>query len=545
MKKGILSSVARHRFGRAVLVVFTLIAVWLSPPMNQAGNETDNLAAEAIPAPHVADRLLVKLRLMTSDIAITIMNEAVGGTIVGEFRLDPDLRLIQLPEGSDLPSAIVYYTGQPEVLHAEPDYIYSIQIIPNDARFDELWGMHNTGVSGLADFDIDAPEAWDIYTGSSSVVIGSIDTGVDIGHEDLLDNIWTNPGEIPGNGVDDDNNGFVDDVNGWDFFNNDNDPFDDDSHGTHTMGTAAARGNNINDVAGVTWFAQIMAIKVCQGLDCPCSAVIQGIDYATENGANVTNNSYGGAPFSQFVKNAIERANQAGVLFVAAAGNIPPGACVTRPDCPNNDVNPFYPGSYNNQNIIALAAVDRFGNKSSFSRWGPTTVDLGAPGSSILSTIPGPEKYGYKDGTSMATPHVTGAVALLMGFEPGQNHLVYKDFILDTVVPCGCLQGRTLTGGVLNLHDALNRMDLCGNGVIDAGEECDGIDLGGASCLDVGANYGTVSCTPLCYLDYSDCCDLDCQQELQDCRDACSPCFPIFSCDLDECTTECDCFCGP
>ncbi len=397
----------------------------------------------------VPDQLLVKFHPGTPDYIVDAINASEGASVGQRFRLDADLRLIQLPEGSDVLAAAERYSGQAEVVYAEPNHIYRIGLIPDDTRFGELWGMHNTGQSGGAfDFDIDAPEAWDEHTDSPAVVIGSIDTGIDEDHEDLAENMWTNPGEIPGNGTDDDGNGFVDDVNGWDFVNNDNNPNDDNSHGSHTMGTAAGRGNNGKGVAGVTWSAQIMSIKVCNSFgSCPTNAIINGIDYATDNGAHVTSNSYGGGGFNQSMFDAISRANDAGVLFSAAAGN----------NNRNNDTSPFYPATYDLPNIISVAAMDRFGNRSSFSNYGATTVDLGAPGSSILSTNPN-NAYGNKSGTSMACPHVTGAVAYLMGFNPTLPYLDYKQVLMDSVEPNDNLAGRAVSGGVLNLRKALDLM---------------------------------------------------------------------------------------
>lgn len=407
---------------------------------------TSSAAAGELDWPHVPGQLLVKFQPGTSDDLIDMINGMVAGRVAGAFRLDPDLRLIRLPDGADLATALATYRAQPEVRYAEPDFIRHTQLIPNDPRFGDLWAMNNTGQSGgLYNFDIDAPEAWDLFTGASGVVLASIDTGVDMDHQDLP-GMWTNPGEIPGNGIDDDNNGFIDDIHGWDFVNNDNDPTDDHSHGTHTMGTATAVGNNGLGVAGVGWGAQIMAVKICNLYgSCPDSAIIPGIDYATANGARVSNNSWGGGGFSQATFDAISRADAAGVLFVAAAGD----------NGSNNDVSPFYPASYNLPNIIAVASVDRFGGLSYFSNYGATTVDLAAPGSDILSTTPN-NTYSYMSGTSMATPHVTGAVAFIMAFNPTLNYLDYKDIILQSVTPYDTLTGRMVTGGLLNLREALN-----------------------------------------------------------------------------------------
>jgi subtilisin family serine protease len=393
------------------------------------------------------DRLLVKFNAETDPAVRAALHGRYGGQVIRTFRLDPDLELVGFLQGTDVGSTIDLYLREPVVRYAEPDYIYHTQILPNDTRFGDLWGMHNTGQSGgLVDFDIDGPEGWDVNTQAPGIVIGSIDTGVDINHQDLSANIWTNPGEIPANGVDDDANGYVDDIHGWDFLGNDSNPQDDNSHGTHTMGTAAAVGNNGVGVAGVTWSAQIMVLKICNaGGGCDLSAAVAATDYATENGAKVTSNSWGGGGYSQAMKDAIDRANAAGVLYVAAAGN----------NGTNSVYSPFYPASYDSPNIISVANMTRFGTRSGSSNYGLITVDLGAPGTDIWSTTPN-NGYGSKTGTSMACPHVTGAVANIMGFNPTLGHLDYKDILLQSVEPNDDLAGRTVTGGMLNLRKALD-----------------------------------------------------------------------------------------
>jgi subtilisin family serine protease len=396
---------------------------------------------------YVPGRLLVKFLPGVDDTLRNAIHGQFGGNVALRFRLDPDLQLVAFPESIDVRSLVDRYAALPEVKYAEPDFVYHTQVVPNDARFSSLWGMHNTGQNGgLVDFDIDAPEGWDINTDASQVVIGSIDTGVDPAHEDLSANMWQNPGEIPGNGVDDDANGYVDDVDGWDFLSNDPVAQDDHSHGSHTMGTAAAVGNNGVGVAGVAWSARIMRLKICNSFgSCNVSAAVSATDYATENGARMTSNSWGGGSFSQAMKDAIDRADAAGVLYIAAAGN----------NGSNNDASPFYPSSYTSPNIISVASMTRFGGRSSFSNYGATTVDLGAPGSEILSTTPN-NGYSTMSGTSMACPHVTGAVANLMGFNPNLPHLDYKDILLQSVEPNDALAGVTVSGGMLNVKKALD-----------------------------------------------------------------------------------------
>ncbi len=396
----------------------------------------------------VPDQLLVKFYPNVSMERIRAINETFGGTIGREFRLDPDLFLIKLPEGTDLDKAINDFLSFTDVKYAEKDIIYRLTYIPNDTGFSQLWGMHNTGqTGGKDDADIDAPEAWDLFTGSPDIVIASIDTGINRNHQDLDANIWTNPGEIEGNGKDDDGNGYIDDTWGWNFVHGNNNPADDNSHGSHPCGTMAGEGDNNEGVAGVIWTAQLMAVKVCTGGgSCPSSNCISGIDYATENGAWLSNNSWGGGGFNQSLKDAIERANQAGSLFVAAAGN----------NGRNTDTFPFYPAGYDNENILSVAATDHNDNKSSFSNYGLTSVDVGAPGSSIYSTVLG-TSYGTKSGTSMASPHGAGVCSIVWSYNPNLTHLEVKQIVMDSVRPIAALDGRCVTGGVVNAAEALNQ----------------------------------------------------------------------------------------
>ncbi|MEG5042581.1 MULTISPECIES: S8 family peptidase, partial [unclassified Microcoleus] len=318
---------------------------------------------------------------------------------------------------------------------------------PNDPSYSQLWGLNNTGQSGgTADADIDAAEAWDIQQGNPNLVIGVIDTGVDYNHPDLVGNIWTNPGEIAGDGIDNDNNGYIDDVRGWDFAYNDNDPMDVDGHGTHVSGTIAAKGNNGVGVTGVAWNAKIMPLKFLsdEGSGYTSDAIL-AINYATAKGVKLTNNSWAGGGYSQSLYDAINTAGQQGALFIAAAGN----------EINNNDITPVYPASYDLSNIISVASTtDTDALSSDFSNYGATTVDLGAPGSGIYSTTPG-GTYGFKDGTSMASPHVTGAAALLWSQNPTWTAQQVKNRLMQTTDPIPTLSGNTVSGGRLNINSAL------------------------------------------------------------------------------------------
>ncbi|MFM6602958.1 MAG: S8 family serine peptidase, partial [Microcystis panniformis] len=298
---------------------------------------------------------------------------------------------------------------------------------------------------GTPDADIDAPEAWDIQTGNPNLVIGVIDTGVDYNHPDLASNIWTNPGEIAGDGIDNDGNGYIDDIHGWDFAYNDNDPSDVHGHGTHISGTIAGKGNNGVGVTGVAWNAKIMPLKFLndQGSGSTSNAIL-AINYATAKGVKLTNNSWGGGVYSQALYDAINAAGQAGALFIAAAGN----------DAKNTDTSPSYPASYDLPNIISVASTTRTDALSSFSNYGLTSVDLGAPGSDIYSLAPG-GGYATLSGTSMASPHVTGAAALLWSQNPTWTAQQVKNTLMNTGDPIAALAGKTVSGKRLNVFNAL------------------------------------------------------------------------------------------
>ena len=292
---------------------------------------------------------------------------------------------------------------------AEPNYIVKALKTPNDSRFNELWAMENAGqTGGKPDADIDAPQAWDISTGSKEVIVAVIDTGVDYTHEDLAGNMWTNPGEIPDNGIDDDSNGFVDDYYGWDFAYDDNDPMDGDSHGTHVSGTIGGVGNNGKGIAGVSWNTHIMAVKFLDDEGSGYNSdAIDAINYATTMGADIMSNSWGGGGYSSALEAAIQAADDAGILFVAAAGN----------DAENTDQYPFYPSGYDIPNVMSIAATDQNDTLADFSNYGTSTVDIGAPGVNILSSVPG-NRYAPYSGTSMAVPHFFRSCCTIKNIKP-------------------------------------------------------------------------------------------------------------------------------
>ena len=342
------------------------------------------------------------------------------------------------------------------VAFAEPNFIvsgFTHGSTPNDPSMHQLWGLDNFGqtvnwFTGMKDADIDAKEAWSVSTGSPSVVVAVIDTGVDLSHPDLAANMWVNPGEdcagCRTNGVDDDGNGYVDDWRGWDFANDDNNPTDDQGHGTHVAGTIAAAGNNGIGVAGVTWNTKIMPLKflTASGTGDVADA-ISAILYANAQGVPILNNSWGGEDFSQALLDAIELTDASGELFVAAAGN----------DFANTDETPTYPSGFDVPNVLSVGATDALDRKSWFSNYGVASVDLSAPGSNIYSTWPG-SSYRFQDGTSMAAPQVSGAAALVKATDPGASGVGLKALLLSTVDPLAALAGTSRTAGRLNVDHA-------------------------------------------------------------------------------------------
>ncbi len=357
------------------------------------------------------------------------------------------LHFMEVSSEENLMDVLEELNNDPRVAYAEPDYVRSIDVMSNDPGFSSLWGLHNTGqTGGTVDADTDVPEAWYVETGSENVTIAEVDTGVDYTHQDLAANMWINEAELNGiPGVDDDNNTFIDDVYGYDFCNNDGDPMDDNNHGTHCAGTIGAIGNNNIGVVGVNWNVSIMPIKAFNsggyGYTSDCILAIQ---YAILMDADIISNSWGGGGYSQALYDIIAVADDAGILFVAAAGN----------SGSNNDLYPRYPASYDVPNIVAVAATDHNDNKAYFSCYGPESVDLGAPGVSINSTLKN-GGYGAYSGTSMACPHVAGVAGLIKAQYPDLDSDEIKARLLGGVDVVPSMDGITVSGGRLNAYNAL------------------------------------------------------------------------------------------
>ena len=359
--------------------------------------------------------------------------------------------LLKVP--GDIMGAIEKLKGISNVVYAEPNYIYEHTAVSNDPYYTNgsLWGMYGNTTTPANQYGSHAGVAWAAgYTGSSSVFVGVIDEGAMYTHQDLAANMWTNPYD-PVDGVDNDGNGYIDDTHGWDFVSNNNSTYDGtlDDHGTHVSGTIGAKGGNGIGVAGVNWNVTMITAKFLGASGGTTADAIEAVDYITDLKTRhsmrlvATNNSWGGGGFSQGLKDAIDRSGTANILFIAAAGNA----------SSNVDLYPYYPGSYTSSNLISVASITSTGGLSYFSNYGATSVDLGAPGSGIYSTLPngGTGTYGAYDGTSMATPHVTGAAALYASAKPAATAAKIKSAILLATTATPSLNGKCVSGGRLNI----------------------------------------------------------------------------------------------
>ncbi|MHC4328126.1 MAG: S8 family serine peptidase, partial [Planctomycetota bacterium] len=405
----------------------------------------------------------------------TMMSDSIlAGAEVGKSYDDvtPGLAVVNLPEGTNILDALAWFNSSANVLYAEPNYKYKLFLVPNDPNYPEQWALDNTGqTGGTPDADIDANDAWDINTGDPDIIIAITDTGIDYQHPDLAANMWVNAAEQNGApGVDDDGNGYVDDIYGYDFAgagsavldDGDSDPVDMWFHGTHVAGVAGAVGNNSEGITGVCWNVKLMSLKVFADdyVTEPtafASDAVEAIAYAVDNGARIINASWGGGFFSQSLYDAIKQAGDAGVLFVAASGN----------DFGNdNDVFPVYPASYDLDNIISVMSTDANDNVAAFSNFGATSVDIAEPGEDILSTTPTTElfpmlvfnvstNYASLSGTSLSAPYAAGACALIWSEFPTLPNGLIKGILLKASDPIVGSPRCCLSGGRINLHKAL------------------------------------------------------------------------------------------
>ena len=507
-----------------VLIVLIILTATADP----ASATPDGRAAHYMPG-----EILVKFKPGTSKETTLGLHSKVGSRLKAELPLT-GVQRVELPPGLPVEEAVAAYQKHSDVLYAEPNYVRRAFVLPGDPTFDSnnpalapdgqaffnrQWGLHNTGqglsgtnngpgqpIAGLADADIDAPEAWDITTGSSQIVIAVIDSGLDYTHPDLSVNVWANPADswsdpanpTTGDGLDNDGDGYPDDFRGWDFVGTqsqaacpttcdcvaddpsleDNDPADPFGHGTHVAGITAAVGDNNVGIAGILWTARIMPLRIIDTVGCGSLAdELSAIEYAVNHGARIINASFGGPDLSLSEEVAIRAANNAGIVFVAAAGN----------ESSDNDAFPIYPASFNLPNVISVAASDSNDRLSPFSNFGKNRVDIAAPGDCVYSTTPQgafflkgkigcfnnvtiTSGYAYLTGTSMAAPHVAGVAGLLLSQDPSLTPEEVRAIILATADPLEAFKGRMASAGRLNAAGALRRVK--GSGLIGGSGGC-------------------------------------------------------------------------
>ncbi|OGV37711.1 MAG: hypothetical protein A2X48_09990 [Lentisphaerae bacterium GWF2_49_21] len=418
-----------------------------APPAGEEGTAPQILV--------VPDQVIVKYKAGANKALKTAaVHNRQGTAVKRKLSKRLGLDLLSLPKGADMAKVLASLNSDPDVEYAEPDYIVSCTAMPDDPYFTDgkLWSMHNTGhYIAVEDADIDAPEAWDIRTSAKDVVVAVVDTGIFYTHNDLKDNIWVNSGEIPGNGIDDDGNGYIDDVHGINAIvpqetAQAGNPLDDHKHGTHVAGTIGASGNNSTGVAGVVWEVKLMAVKFLDRTGTgTTSDAIQAVDYARQMGADIINCSWGGGGYSQSLQDAFRACNENGILVVCAAGN-------TKND---NDQSPYYPANYQLGNLVTVGATDNQDLPASFSSYGRKTVDLFAPGVMIYSSLNNQNSYTAMSGTSMATPHVSGALAMLRAQFPQESPYAAVNRIISGVDHLDKLSSKCYSGGRLNLYNAL------------------------------------------------------------------------------------------
>ena len=401
---------------------------------------------EAPLQPHVKGRLLVRPFADADPTAITDLINHFDGKVARTFPLLDRLQLWELGPQSSVSEALNRCIKSGLFDLAEPDYLVYSTATPNDPSFTngDLWHLNNNARRGGArGADINATDGWTIRRDAESIIVAIVDTGARYTHEDLQANMWRNPDEIPGNRIDDDQNGYIDDIHGINSITDNGDPSDDAGHGTHVAGLIGAVGNNGVGVSGVAWKIQLMPLRFLNRFgEGATSDAIQCINYAVANGAKVINMSWGSNAFSGSLNGAISLALQADVVVVAAAGN----------ERRNNDVTPLYPASFNQNNILSVAATTNRDVLAGYSNYGAASVDLAAPGDAILSTWDSSDRsYQTTSGTSMSSPLVAGAAALMRAHFPASSASEIVARIIATTDPLPSLRGRCVSEGRLNL----------------------------------------------------------------------------------------------
>ncbi|MCY3022213.1 MAG: S8 family serine peptidase [Planctomycetota bacterium] len=400
------------------------------------------------------DRILVKPK---ANADLSQLHLSLSCTPVWQSPAMQNLQVVKLPPGANVPDTIVKYMSSGLAEYAEPDYEAHLTADPNDPQYASgtQWSLHNTGDGGgVAGADIHAREAWDIQRSAAGIVVATVDTGIRFTHEDLAANVWVNPGEIAGNGTDDDGDGIIDDVHGVNTLDDSGDVRDDNGHGTHVSGIIGAVGNNGKGVAGIAWRVQLMTCKAFDSNGAgSISTIVKAIDYARAHGAHIINNSYGvnvplEAPLLA-LKDAIAATRSAGIIFVVAAGN----EAIDNDQLQNA---PSFPASFDADNIVSVTSTNRADALSFFSNYGLASVDLGAPGEDIVATwYSSDTSYSSVSGTSESAPMVSGAFALMMARFTGESYLQLLNRVFASTDPLPGLQGRCRTGGRLNLYKAL------------------------------------------------------------------------------------------
>ena len=428
--------------------ICTLSASMLAIAAGTATGQVDGVAMLApedrVAIDHVAERLIVRFEPGFEKDAVAL-TRATGQRMLRRLRSEDALALVEVQ--GDMAAAIRRLEAMPGIAFAEPDYIVRTTTSPNDSRYGDMWGLNNFGQTvfgspGAVGGDINAEEAWEITTGDEDFVIAVIDGGTDPQHPDLAANIFVNQAELNGQpGVDDDQNGYVDDIRGWDFFDNDNNTAQDDFHGSHVSGTIASVGNNGFGTTGVMWQAKILPLRFIGPGGGATSDAVEALDYAVAMGVKLSNNSWGGGGFSSALSGALTRARDAGHVFVSSAGN-------------NGDSNLNYPAGYGQDNIVSVANITNRDVISGGSSRGFPWVDIGAPGTDVLS-INGNNGYSYATGTSMASPHVAGVIGLLWSHLPNLTSDEVIGRVYRRARSTASMSGYTTTGTVVDAGAAL------------------------------------------------------------------------------------------
>ncbi|NLD47443.1 MAG: S8 family serine peptidase, partial [Clostridiaceae bacterium] len=436
----------KNKFCKSIISVLVVLAFISSSVSAFASSKTQDEATSDF-----KKRIIVKLK--HTDKKDEVLKNVKKNLKLSKLKEKKNLKLekinvFEIDDPDAIDSLISEFSKSPQVEFVQEDYLLETMGIPFDERLFEQWWINNSGQvingqPGISGIDINVLNAWEMTKGSDEIVVGVLDTGIDIEHTDLKDKIFVNTAEIPDNGIDDDLNGFVDDFKGWDFYNNDNSVFDsneNDKHGSHVAGTIAAK-EDAYGICGTAPNVKILPLKFLNGNVGYTSDVIEAISYCEEMGIDIINCSWGGTEENKLLKEAISKSS---AVFICAAGNM------------GTDTTKVYPASYDLPNVISVAALDNRGNLASFSNYG-NNVDVAAPGAGILSTIPG-DAYGYLSGTSMAAPVVTGIAALLKSYCPDISSSEIVRRIENNVVKTPKLEGKIFSGGMVDAEAVLNNV---------------------------------------------------------------------------------------